>query len=173
MILKACVLYSSRRGLAGSMLAILSAGMAVARSATAENGEDHEEDGCNVVDAYTIEFAAHHSQCPSGKHQPQHNTQERSSHHRAADLQHCLADARFQGHADTHLACSLYDHVGLCFAKTPAGFGINDIAAVVPFPFCYNCASCFDISNSASQRWFAFFARDRVSSLRIWHCVSN
>ena len=54
------------------------------------------------------------------------------------------------------------------FAKTHAAFGINHLAAVA---FCYNCPPCFDMSNAASQRWFAFFARDRVSSLRIWHCV--
>ena len=54
----------------------------------------------------------------------------------------------------------------LSFARTHAVFGINHIAAVLPLPFCYNCASCFDTSNSASERWFAFFARDRVSSKR-------
>ena len=59
------------------------------------------------------------------------------------------------------------------FAKTHAAFGINHIAAVLSLAFCYNCPPCFDMSNSASQRWFAFFARDRVSSLRIWHCVSS
>ena len=65
------------------------------------------------------------------------------------------------------------DFSGLSFAKTHAAFGINHIAAVLPLAFCYNCPPCFDMSNSGSQRWFVFFARDRVSSLRIWHCVSN
>src|SRR5215475_13615826 len=68
------------------------------------------------------------------------------------------------------LACGLRRHeavalrVDLSFAKTHAAFGINHIAAVLPLAFCYNCASCFDMSNSASQRWFAFFARDKISS---------
>jgi ECF sigma factor len=66
-----------------------------------------------------------------------------------------------------------FQNRALSFARTHAVFGINHIAAVLPLPFCYNCASCFDTSHSASERWFAFFARDRVSSLRIWHCVST
>jgi len=51
--------------------------------------------------------------------------------------------------------------------QTHTVFGINDIAAVVPFPFCYNCPACFDLSNSASERWFAFFARNRVSAKKL------
>ena len=74
------------------------------------------------------------------------------------------------------ISCNRFPRLGQHHCRSPKThpvFGINDIAAAAPFPFCYNCPPCFDLSNSASERWFTFFTRDRVSSERIWHCVSN
>jgi hypothetical protein len=59
------------------------------------------------------------------------------------------------------------------FAKTLADSEINDMAAAVPPAFCYNSWPCFDSSACASERWFASFACDEVSSLRILRYANN
>ena len=46
------------------------------------------------------------------------------------------------------------------FAKTLADRETNNIAAAVSLAFCYNSWPWFDSWASASERWFASFARD-------------
>ena len=61
----------------------------------------------------------------------------------------------------------------LWFAKTPARREINNIAAAISPPFCYKSGPCFASSGSASECWYASFARGEVSFSRISLCVNS
>src|SRR6266568_3862002 len=60
----------------------------------------------------------------------------------------------------------------LWFAKTPADFEINDIAALPPL-LCYHSYLCFDSSACAPERCFACCAHVGACYSRIWHYVNN
>jgi hypothetical protein len=55
----------------------------------------------------------------------------------------------------------------LSFAKTLLGCEINNIAAAAPPALCNNSWPYFDSSACFSDRWFAFFERDKACSSRI------
>src|SRR6266436_7076718 len=101
--------HSSRRVLAGSILATPRAGAVVAISVTTESVSTTVR---MVGTSYVIENAAHNAKRASGEEQSRKQSESSGGDSRPADVDHGLLNGRTQGHADADLARPLRYHLG-------------------------------------------------------------